>query len=85
MDGNRCPTCACSDVPMEKCPFDCDSDMAYMPLNNRICDCSKKCPHLACDLNCLNGFEKTSNGCDQCKCKGNSNNIIYLNKLISKF
>ncbi len=71
LDGNRCPTCICSDTPLNKCSFDCDNDMAYMPLNDRLCDCRKNCPTLNCDLKCLNGYEKNMEGCDICKCKGN--------------
>ena len=48
--------------------------MAYMPLNDRLCDCRKNCPNSNCDLKCLNGYEKNTEGCDICKCKG----IVFL-------
>lgn len=72
LDGNRCPTCECSENPIQKCSFKCDfNDLIYLPLNDRLCECSAhECPTNECFTKCLNGYEKDSDGCDTCKCKG---------------
>ena len=69
LDGNRCPTCECHDSPIKKCSFECEPDVNYMPLNNRLCECNKKCKN-NCNLICKYGYEKDSEGCELCQCKG---------------
>ena len=70
LDGNRCPICKCSVYPIQKCPFRCDSDLAFMPLADRLCKCVEKCQINKCDLMCKYGFEKGEDGCNICQCKG---------------
>ena len=66
---NRCPICECLEEKIEKCSFSCDADLAFMPLNDRLCECTKFCNN-KCDLICPAGYEKDGDGCDLCKCKG---------------
>ena len=43
LNGNRCPLCECNDKPIENCSFSCGYGLAYMPLNDRLCKCTKHC------------------------------------------
>jgi hypothetical protein len=81
LDGNRCPTCLCSETPIERCNFTCDhEDMAFVPLNDRLCKCVRNCHGLTmCSKKCRYGFEKDSHGCDMCKCHGKLLKICYSN------
>lgn len=69
LNGNRCPLCECSEKPIEECPFYCDTDLAFIPLADKLCKCIKKCPVNKCDLICKNGYKKNPNGCELCECE----------------
>ena len=74
LNGKRCPVCECYDKPIEKCSFACDNDLAFMPLNDRLCECTKQCNNYDCNNICPYGYQKAPNGCDNCKCNGKIKN-----------
>ena len=90
LDGHRCPVCKCADEPVGKCAFECEADMAYMPLNDKVCECvprgtggsgssSNLCSstiEASCGLVCPNGLAKDANGCNVCRCHGS--NSAYM-------
>ena len=86
LNGNRCPLCECNDKPIENCSFSCGYGLAYMPLNDRLCKCTKHCRFDCNHLFCPNGYEKGMDGCDICKCKGKHEEIenSFINVAICK-
>ena len=90
LDGNRCPTCRCSQRPIDVCSFKCDNPgWTHMPLSDRLCECPAphdKCAKIEASCNrdalrCPNGFEKDLEGCDLCFCKSWYSIYITILKL----
>ena len=85
LNGNRCPTCECYNKSIENFSSACDHDLMYMALNDRLCKCTKHCRINCNHVHCPYGYEKASNGCDICKCKGLLREILKVSLFFCKF